>query len=57
MRSIKIRRDSEGVTIKAPHWISYKEAWLILEEVYPGQYKLQDVKKIDEDGTEYKVSK
>lgn len=57
LKSIKIRRDSEGVVIKAPHWISYKEAWLLLEEVYPGQYKLKDVKKIDENGTEYKVSK
>lgn len=57
MKSIKIRRDSEGVVIKAPHWISHKEAWLLLEEVYPGKYKLKDVKKIDENGTEYKVSK
>lgn len=56
MKSIKIRRDSEGVVIKAPHWISHKEAWLLLEEVYPGKYKLKDVKKIDEDGTEYKCS-
>jgi len=57
MKSIKIRRDSKGVTIIAPHWISYKEAWLKIEEVYPGQYKLKDVKKIDEDGKEYMVRK
>lgn len=57
MKRIKIVRDSSGVTVKAPHWISYKEAWLLLEEVYPGKYKLKDVKKIDENGTEYKVSK
>lgn len=57
MRSIKIRRDSNGVTVKAPHWISFREAWLLLEEVYPGQYKLKDVKKVDENGTEYKCLK
>lgn len=57
MKRIKIVRDSSGVAVKAPHWISYKEAWLLLEEVYPGKYKLKDVKKIDENGTEYKVSK
>lgn len=57
MRSIKIIRDSSGATVKAPHWISHKEAWLKLEEVFPGQYKLSNVKKIDEDGKEYKATK
>ncbi len=57
MKSIKIRRDRNGVVIKSPHWISNKEAWLLLEEVYPGQYNLKDVKKINEDGTEYMVKR
>ena len=57
MRSIKIIRDSTGAVVKAPHWISHKEAWLQLEAVYPGQYKLKNVRKIDEDGTEYKATK
>lgn len=57
MKRIKISRDSKGISIKAPHWISYKEAWLLIEEVYPGQYNLKDVKKIDENGMEYKCSK
>lgn len=57
MRSIKIVRDSTGATVKTPNWISHKEAWLLLEEVYPGQYKLKNVKKIDEDGREYKATK
>lgn len=57
MKSIKISRDRKGVVITAPHWISKKEAWLILEEVYPGQYKLKHVKKIDDDGRQYMVTK
>jgi hypothetical protein len=57
MRSIKIIRDSSGATVKAPLWISKKEAWLQLEAVFPGQYKLENVKKIDENGREYKATK
>ena len=55
MKSIRIRRDSKGVVLTAPHWISQHEAFLLINEAFPRKYTREQVKQVGHGGTIYAI--